>query len=316
MSMRLVRAALAWMTSAVLLTASPSWSAPPGPKSAPKPEASSRPSGSSVLASLPKLPRPAWLGVTMKRAPQGVSVEHVVRGSPAEKGGLRVGDRIVTVAGNGVSEPAEVTHHVASLSPGSRVSLSISRGAEAKDVSLELVARPSMDEILRMDLVGAVAPPWPGTKPLAGAPSSLAELRGRVVIVDFWASFCGPCRMLAPRLSALKDRFGAQGLRVVGITTDSAEKAATFAEEVQMRYPIVVDDQGETAGAYGISSLPTMLLVDKRGVIRDVFIGFDPSGEGELASKIKELLAEPTDAANKPSIPSPAPESSAVRTVR
>ena len=85
--------------------------------------------------------------------------------------------------------------------------------------------------------------------------------------------------MLAPRLSALKDKFGAQGLTVVGITTDDAEKAAVFAEKHQMRYGIVVDKDGETSRAYGVSALPTMLLVDKKGVVRDVFIGYDPSGE-------------------------------------
>lgn len=113
-----------------------------------------------------------------------------------------------------------------------------------------------------------------------------------IVLVDFWASWCGPCRMLAPRLSALKDKFGAQGLTVVGITTDDAEKAAVFAEKHQMRYGIVVDNSGDTSRAYGITGLPTMLLIDKKGIVRDVFVGYDPSGDARVEAALKTLLAE------------------------
>ncbi len=251
--------------------------------------------------------RPGWLGVTMVRGDRGVVVEHVVRGSPAEAGGVRVGDRIVAFEGGPVREPADVTQKVAAARDGDRKKLTVAREDRSMDVAIVLAARPTIDELLRMDLVGAPLPAWQNVKPLVGAPSSPSELVGSVVLVDFWASFCAPCRMLAPRISALKDRFGAQGLRVVGITTDTAEKAATFAEQVQMRYPIVVDDEGATMSAYGITGLPTMLLVDKRGIVRDVFVGFSPADEPDLVAKIKALLAEPSDDATKrpPTVPSP-----------
>lgn len=250
--------------------------------------------------------RPGWLGVTMTRGNRGVVVEHVVRGSPAEAGGVRVGDRIVAFEGSPVRDPADVTQKVAAACDGDRAKLTVAREDRSIDLSVVLVPRPTVDELLRMDLVGAPLPAWRNVKPLVGAPSSPEELVGSVVLVDFWASFCAPCRMLAPRISALKDRFGAQGLRVVGITTDTAEKAATFAEQVQMRYPIVVDEEGATMSAYGITGLPTMLLVDKRGLVRDVFVGFSPADEPELVAKIKALLAEPSADASKPSnVPTP-----------
>jgi len=244
---------------------------------------------------------PPWIGVTMDKGSDiGVTVEHVVRGSPAERGGVRAGDRIVGVDGARTTAAGQVTRAVGTRRVGDTVSVELERRGTPLVVSLLLTQRPTGDEILRMDLVGAPAPGWSNVTPLGGAPASLAALRGRVVIVDFWASWCGPCRMLAPRLSALKDRLGAQGLSVVGITTDDAEQAASFAEKHQMRYGIVVDKAGDTSRAYGISGLPTMLLVDKNGVVRDVFVGFDPSGEPKLEASIKALLAEPVRPAAAP----------------
>ena len=247
---------------------------------------------------LSPLAAPPWLGVTMNPGGEGgVAVLHVVRGSPAEKAGMRTGDKIVAIDGAKTSASGEVTRAVGTHRSGDTVNVDLDRAGTRMKLPVMLATRPSGDDILRMDLVGAFAPAWQNVTPLAGAPASLAQLRGKVVVVDFWASWCGPCRALAPRLSALKGRFGAQGLSVVGITTDEAEKAAVFAERNQMRYPTVIDTAGDTSKTYGITGLPTMLLLDKRGVVREVFVGFDPTGEAKLEALVKTLLAEPAPSA-------------------
>ena len=253
---------------------------------------------------------PPWLGVSMDAGGDiGVTVEHVVRGSPAEKGGVRAGDRIVGVDGAKITAPGHVTRAVGAHKVGETISVEVERRGAAVTASVVLASRPSGDEILKMDLVGAAAPAWSKVSALAGAPTSIDQLKGRVVLLDFWASWCGPCRMLAPRLSALKDKFGAQGLSVVGITTDDAEKAAVFAEKTQMRYGIVVDKEGATSRAYGVTALPTMLLVDKKGVVREVFIGYDPGADARVEAALKTLLAETAP----PPVPLPPPTPSAPR---
>jgi peroxiredoxin len=103
--------------------------------------------------------------------------------------------------------------------------------------------------------------------------------------------------MIAPKLSALQARYGAQGLTVVGITTDSADKAALFAERNDMKYGVVVDGEGETSRAYSVSSLPTLFVVDRRGVVRSVEVGYEPSEDARLDQLVRDLLAEPTDPA-------------------
>ena len=282
----------------------------PVPTAPAVPPAPAPPAPQAPPAASPGLPAAPWLGVQMDTGSDiGVTVERVVRGSPADKAGLKQGDRIVGVDGTKTTAPGQVTRAVGQHKVGDTATVEYERRGSATTATVVLAQRPSGDEILKMDLVGAPAPVWTRTAPLGSAPSSIAQLRGRVVLVDFWASWCGPCRMLAPRLSALKDRFGAQGLTVVGITTDDPERAAVFAERHQMRYGVVVDKDGDTSRAYGVSALPTMVLVDKKGIVREVFIGYDPSADARLEATVKALLAE----AGPPAAPLPPPTPSVPR---
>jgi thiol-disulfide isomerase/thioredoxin len=233
-----------------------------------------------------------WLGVSMDRGGDlGVRVETVVRGSPADRSGVRARDRIVAIDGARVTTPSDVTRAVAAHKIGDKITLGLERAGSPAGVAVVLGARPSAMDLLRMHLVGAPAPAWSDdVTPLSGAPASVAALQGKVVILDFWASWCGPCRMLAPRLSALGDRLGAQGLAVIGMTTDPAEEAAVFARRHAMRYPIVVDVKGETSRIYNVTALPTLVLVDRKGIVRDVVVGFAPD---EIEVAVRRLLAEP-----------------------
>jgi len=134
----------------------------------------------------------AWLGVAMENAeeaaPNGVRVKHVVRGSPAEKAGLREGDAIVRLDGARVGSAGEVTRIVGEHAPGDAIVAVVMRAAKEMSLRIALAPRPSGDEMLRMDRVGAFAPAWPGVEPVGAAPRSLAALRGRVVLLDFWAT--------------------------------------------------------------------------------------------------------------------------------
>ena len=110
------------------------------------------------------------------------------------------------------------------------------------------------------------------------------------MLLDFWAIWCGPCRLIAPKLSALQTKYGAQGLTVVGITTDELAQATVHKERTQMRYSVVSDPTAATMRGYGVRSFPTLFVIDKRGVIRFKHVG--PMTPEVLQTRVVPLLKE------------------------
>jgi thiol-disulfide isomerase/thioredoxin len=239
--------------------------------------------------------RRAWLGVELDRGPAGsVLAKHVVTNSPAFKAGVVDGDVIVSADGVAVEDPKQLIARVALAGPNNPLALHIRHGGVERDVSAMLATFPGADEILRLDKLGSFAPAWRSPSAVSGVlPKSLGALRGKVVLLDFWASWCGPCRMIAPKLSQWQDAYGAQGLTVIGLTTDEVAVAAQSSQAIGMRYAVGSDPNGDTSAVYGVSALPTMFLIDKKGVIRDVAVGYDPAHHASMEKLMQTLLAEP-----------------------
>jgi len=123
--------------------------------------------------------------------------------------------------------------------------------------------------------------------------ASLSELRGKVVYLDFWASWCGPCRISFPQLEALRDELGARGFEVLAVSVDESEAdARAFLAELPVSYPVVLDNEGSTPARYGILGMPTGYLIDRAGVVRLVHQGFRRSDGERLRAAIIELLGE------------------------
>lgn len=118
-------------------------------------------------------------------------------------------------------------------------------------------------------MVGKPAPTF--TLPVAangepGARMSVADLKGRPVILDFWASWCGPCGIVAPVLDRLSRRYEKQGLVVLGVNgSDTSEVIKAYATRKGLSYPTVVDPQGAVSMSYGVDKLPSLVIIDKEG---------------------------------------------------
>ncbi len=144
----------------------------------------------------------------------------------------------------------------------------------ANAMKLELPARE----------LSGTAPPFT-LRAIDGKTVSLADFRGKVVILDFWATWCPPCRREIPDFVSLQRQYASQGLQVIGVALDEPDKVQMFAQANQMNYPVLLGDDEISALYGGISGIPTTFVIDRTGKIVDRFEGFRPRATFEETIK-------------------------------
>lgn len=139
---------------------------------------------------------------------------------------------------------------------------------------------------------GDPAPPFK-VSTTSGQQVSLNNYKGYVLVLDFFATWCPPCKASIPHLVGLNKKYGKQGLQILGMSVDDDGEAALkrFIAEKGLNYPVALVDS-EIQGDYGIRSIPTMYLVNKKGIIVDKFMGFSDETGRAMESAIKRLLGE------------------------
>ncbi|MBI3550162.1 MAG: TlpA family protein disulfide reductase [Elusimicrobia bacterium] len=128
-------------------------------------------------------------------------------------------------------------------------------------------------------------------KDLSGKTLTLRELRGKTVLIDFWATWCGPCAEAIPFYEKIYEKYEGKPFAVLGIDEDGmTDVVAPFAKKKGIRYPILLDADNKAFDAFGVRGLPTAFLVDSEGNIRDKWIGFDAGVESEIEKAVGALL--------------------------
>jgi thiol-disulfide isomerase/thioredoxin len=124
-----------------------------------------------------------------------------------------------------------------------------------------------------------------------GGTIALEQLRGRVVYVDFWASWCAPCRRSFPWMNEMQQRYGGRGLVIVAINVDTKrEDVERFLRQYPAEFTVAYDGNGGTPAAYGVKVMPSSYLVDTRGRIAAIESGFVDERRGSLEARIRALL--------------------------
>jgi thiol-disulfide isomerase/thioredoxin len=127
----------------------------------------------------------------------------------------------------------------------------------------------------------------------ANAPLDLSTFKGQVVYVDFWASWCAPCRQSFPWMQAMKEAYGSQGLSVVAVNVDANRAdAEKFLQQFHANFDIRFDPEGSLAEKYKVEGMPTSVVVDRHGIVRYTHIGFRPDDRVTLENQLRSLLAE------------------------
>lgn len=124
---------------------------------------------------------------------------------------------------------------------------------------------------------------------------TLADYRGKVVYLDFWASWCGPCRASFPVLNELRTKYQAEGFEVVGVNLDeNTADANGFLKKFPVSFPLATDPKGAAAQIFQIKGMPSAVIIDKKGVARAEIVGFHKDEPQKIEQLVSQLLKEPS----------------------
>jgi thiol-disulfide isomerase/thioredoxin len=130
-------------------------------------------------------------------------------------------------------------------------------------------------------------------KSASGENLRLSEYRGDVVMINFWATWCGPCRQEMPLLDELYTRYQRVGFSLLGINIDDdSRRAMAMVNELGVSFPVLFDEQKEVSKLYEVDAMPVTMLLDREGTVRHVHHGYKPGYELKYLDEIRSLLRE------------------------
>ncbi len=138
----------------------------------------------------------------------------------------------------------------------------------------------------------AVAPDFT-LKSRSGENVRLSDFRGQVVLLNFWASWCGPCRQEMPILNSIQKKYKALGFTVLGINVDAkSKKAINYLKDTPVNFPVLYDPTSKVSELYNVSAMPSTAIIDKDGNVRFIHAGYKSGDEQKYKDKIKALVRE------------------------
>lgn len=145
-------------------------------------------------------------------------------------------------------------------------------------------------------LVGKSAPDFSAESVTGEGPATLKDAKGSVVILDFWATFCGPCKKSFPKYQALVEQFGGE-VNVLAVSVDepdsvTKEQIVEFAKSTGVKFAVVWDKEQKAVKLYSPETMPTSFIIDKEGVVRHVHAGYKDGEEDKITQEVKALLGK------------------------
>ena len=130
-------------------------------------------------------------------------------------------------------------------------------------------------------------------KSLTGKNMKLSEMTGNVVLINFWASWCGPCREEMPLLNALHKKYEPLGFTVLGVNVEEqTDKARGFLKDFPVDFPVLLDNKNQVSQLYNVIAMPTTIVVDRDGNMRFIHKGYKPGDEEKYQKMVKKLVRE------------------------
>lgn len=130
-------------------------------------------------------------------------------------------------------------------------------------------------------------------KSMGGKNLRLSEFRGQVVMLNFWASWCAPCRQEMPLLEELYNKYKSLGFTLLGVNVEQdSSKASTLLRNIKVSFPILFDNKNQVSKAYKVSAMPTTVIIDRDGNMRYLHLGYKPGYENDYQKQVRALIRE------------------------
>ncbi len=228
----------------------------------------------------------AWLGISFedvslesippvyqfKGKVGSIQIRQVFKGTSASQAGLKEGDFLFSINGALIDGRKVLLDSMANRKIGDVVELQVGRDNKVLSQKMALSPRPEDMRSLTQMLVASEAPSLEGSF-YQGTIKSLKEIQGKPVILDFWATWCGPCRMTMPKLKSLHEKYADKGLRIIGISSENLEELKSFQSNEKAPYALFNDVSGLTQRKYQAFAYPTLVFIDKKGIIQRIQSG-------------------------------------------
>jgi len=218
--------------------------------------------------------RKPLLGVVHTQAPRGVLIQKIMPDSAAERAGLKAGDVILSVNKIEILSTRQLFTEVQKYSAGTVVAIEYLR--QGKLTTLQVALGERLDTT---SLTGERAPAI--SLPLLSGKSVWALPKGKVVILDFWATWCGPCESVRRALEDFRRKKANAAVEIAGITNEDMATVKAFYQNRNPPYAILIDAANDIGLKYRVAGYPTLIVIDEEGIVR--FAGFASGGGLEEA---------------------------------
>jgi thiol-disulfide isomerase/thioredoxin len=204
--------------------------------------------------------------------------------SPAQKAGLRKDDIIRAIDGVEIKKAQQVSLLIGRRAPGSELTIALCRNGTDITEIVHLSARPN-PSATALSLKGKAAPPFVVTLFESAETRPLDDYRGKVLLLEFWATWCGPCIKAIPGLNDVRDRFSEEDLAIVAVSNEGRTVLGKFVRKTQVDYTIALSEQ--TRHDYWVRGISTTFLIDTEGIVRWGSVGSGTRTEQMISREIE-----------------------------
>lgn len=213
----------------------------------------------------------AWMGVSIEDKPEGVLVNRAIPGTPAEKAGLKPGDMIRKLDSSAVKDRKQLIDYVQSKGVGNEVTLEIEREKKILKLTLKLEAKPGELEVVQRQLIGKTLPEFQLENPAAKSAFTNKDIENKVTVIEFWATWCGPCRTSHKRLSEFVGENSS--VKVIAVSNEESDLITDYMKKNTHKFTTLRDASGEFMKFFMVYAVPMTVIADRQGVIQFVSFG-------------------------------------------